>query len=118
MYRHYDGALSFHGFMTGEERQKCNFFLVCFDENRIPGVKESYQKMRIMMKENGFRGISGGSMVPAPWYFIDIETKLFVVGRPGLNVKNPIGGHALTPDEFMTIYGIYKKYEDKALLKF
>lgn len=118
MYRHYDGELSWYGFSVTKEKERGRYFLVCFDEKRIPGVSESYQKMREMLKENGFRHVSWGSLACCPWMFIDVETKLFIIGRAGVEISRPTGGHALTPDEFMMIYGIYKKYEDKEVLVF
>ena len=37
---------------------------------------------------------------------------------PGIKVVQPIGNHAVTLDEFMAIYNIYKKYEGKSPLVF
>lgn len=45
-----------------------------------------------------------------PWYFIDIENKIYYPGRPGMSYGKVIGDHAITFDEFKTIYNIYKKY--------
>ena len=69
-------------------------------------------------KENGFRQIERGSLPAALWLFIDIQTKLYVVGRPGVNIKEPVGGHALTPDEFMMIYEISKYFGNKKQYEF
>ena len=37
---------------------------------------------------------------------------------PGVSLALPIGNHAITIDEFKTIYAIFKKYEGKELFTF
>jgi hypothetical protein len=37
---------------------------------------------------------------------------------PGVCLAQPIGNHAITIDEFQTIYAIYKKYDGKDLFVF
>ena len=44
--------------------------------------------------------------------------KLFSYGMPGVAKAGVIGDHAITVDEFKTIYAIYKKYEGKDLFVF
>ena len=39
-------------------------------------------------------------------------------GMPGVSLALPIGNHAITIDEFKTIYAIFKKYEGKELFTF
>lgn len=48
-----------------------------------------------------------------PWYFVDIETMEYKPGRPGVGYGKVIGEHAITVEEFKTIYEIYKKYKNK-----
>jgi len=45
-----------------------------------------------------------------PWVWVNIDTKVYGRGRPGVTYAGTIGGHAITIDEFMSIYVIYKKY--------
>ena len=52
------------------------------------------------------------------WIYINLNSKTYMCGMPGIAVMEPIGNHALTIEEFMTIYNIYKKYEDKSILSF
>ena len=52
-----------------------------------------------------------------PWYFIDIENKRYYPGRPGVSYGKVIGNHAITFDEFLTIYHIFKQYEGLDVLK-
>ena len=52
-----------------------------------------------------------------PWYFVDIEEKTYKPGRPGVSYGIEIGGHAITFEEFKTIYEIYKKYDGLGLFE-
>ena len=44
------------------------------------------------------------------WIYVSITHKVYVPGIPGRKVFAPIGNHAITVDEFYTIYSIYEKY--------
>ncbi len=65
-------------------------------------------------KDNGFTCAAG--YWGCPWYFVDIRKKIFKPGRPGVSYGYEIGNHAITLDEFKTIYNIYKKYEGLSLM--
>ncbi|MBO4745902.1 MAG: hypothetical protein J5613_02435 [Alphaproteobacteria bacterium] len=72
------------------------------------------------LKSNGFRaasksGIWGGG---CNWAFINMYNKIYILGRPGVGYASPINNHAITIEEFKTIYEIYKKYEGKELFVF
>ena len=67
------------------------------------------------LKKEGFSCTAG--FWGCPWYFVDIEKKEFKPGRPGLSYGKEFGGHAITFDEFKTIYEIFKKYKGLELLK-
>ena len=53
-----------------------------------------------------------------PWVHINISRKLYAYGLPGVMMVAPLGNHAITIEEFQTIYSIYKKYEEKQLFAF
>ena len=64
------------------------------------------------LKDEGFiswgrKGVYSG----VDWVFINLTSKMFAPGMPGISVTSVIGNHAITMDEFMTIYHIFKKYE-------
>lgn len=64
------------------------------------------------LKDEGFiswgrKGVYSG----VDWVFINLTSKMFAPGMPGVSVTSVIGNHAITMDEFMTIYHIFKKYE-------
>lgn len=45
--------------------------------------------------------------------YVNINYKTIAFGMPGIRCFEEIGNHAITIDEFKTIYAIYKKYEGK-----
>ncbi len=71
------------------------------------------------LRSEGFvYGWHKGNYGICPWMFINITRKLFAYGMPGYKIVDPIGNHAITVEEFKTIYEIYKKYEGKDLFVF
>lgn len=52
------------------------------------------------------------------WIYVNLNTKIVVPGMLGIDLFKPIGNHAITIEEFKTIYEIYKKYTGKKVLEF
>ena len=52
------------------------------------------------------------------WAHVNIARRQYAYGMPGVCLAEPIGNHAITIEEFMTIYRIYEKYQGKAPLVF
>ena len=52
------------------------------------------------------------------WIHVNITRKMYAYGMPGVSIARPIGNHAITIEEFKTIYQIYRKYEGKDLFVF
>lgn len=52
------------------------------------------------------------------WIHVNITRKQFAYGMPGVPLAKPIGNHAITIEEFHTIYAIYKKYSGKEVFVF
>ncbi len=52
------------------------------------------------------------------WAHVNITRKQFAYGMPGICLARPIGDHAITIEEFKTIYGIYQKYAGKEVFVF
>lgn len=68
------------------------------------------------LRNEGFTyGWSKGNYGVCDWAFINITSKQYACGMPGVQITVPTGNHAITLNEFMTIYNIYKKYESKEL---
>ncbi len=70
------------------------------------------------MREEGFRTAYYKGCWGCSWMFVSITTKRYAYGMPGIKIVTPTGNHAITLDEFMTIYEIYKKYEGLNPLEF
>ena len=94
------------------------YFLVSYDDKNGNTDVEGANKNGVVhfLKTEGFS--CGAGYWGCPWYFVDIKKKVFKPGRPGLSYGKVVGDHAVTFDEFRTIYEIYKKYEGLAPLKF
>lgn len=86
-------------------------FLVCdktFKEPDSPFVE--------WLRNEGFTyGWYKGNYGICDWAFINITSKQYAYGMPGIQITVPTGNHAITLDEFMTIYNIYRKYDGKEL---
>ena len=51
------------------------------------------------------------------WLFINPYSKVYAKGVPGIGLAPVVCEHAITFDEFLTIYNIYKKYSGLGTLK-
>ena len=51
------------------------------------------------------------------WIYVNLNNKKFAFGIPGIPITTPVGNHAITIEEFKTIYNIYKKYDGKEPLE-
>lgn len=85
-----------------------NLYLLVKDESLYEGRKAPLYEW--LYKEGFTRGVGYG-YYNVNWVFIDIVSKVFKPGRPGVGFGLVIGNHAITIDEFKQIYRIYKKYE-------
>lgn len=52
-----------------------------------------------------------GTFLDVDWIYINITSKVFAPGMPGVGITPVIANHAITLDEFVSIYNIYKKYD-------
>ena len=62
------------------------------------------------LRENSFRYAWSKGHYGMDLVFVNITHKLYVYGMPGVEIVKPIGNHAITIDEFMSIYNIYSGY--------
>ena len=58
-----------------------------------------------------------GHYIGINWIYINLNNKRYAFGLPGISITVPIGDHAITKEEFMIIYDIYKKYDKEHPLK-
>ena len=61
--------------------------------------------------------IGKGFWAGVSWLYVNINNKTVAPGMPGIKLLEPVGNHAITIDEFKTIYYIYQNYEGKPLLE-
>lgn len=89
-------------------------FLVCDKSlNRIDSPFLSW------LQSEGFKyGGYKGCYDNVCWIHINITNKTYAYGMPGQAIIKATGNHAITIDEFKTIYAIYQKYEGKDLFVF
>ena len=52
------------------------------------------------------------------WIYVNLNSKVIARGMPGIPITKELGNHAVTIDEFKTIYSIFKKYDGKRVLEF
>ena len=62
------------------------------------------------LKQEGFKSWGRKGNFSAPWILINPNSKTYAPGWPGVCIAAPVGGHAITWDEFITVYSIYRKY--------
>lgn len=88
-------------------------FLVC--DRSLISVNAPFLKW---LCEEGF--VFGGyhGNYGCSWIYVNITRKQYAYGMPGVGLAEPLGNHAITIEEFKTIYSIYKKYEGKELFVF
>lgn len=72
------------------------------------------------LREQGFRigKPAKGHFDNVDWVYVNLNSKKYGPGMPGVALTEVISNHAVTLDEFKTIYDIYEKYKGKAPLKF
>ena len=70
------------------------------------------------LRKNGYTCGTHKGNFGCPWAYVDITTKQYAYGMPGVALVGVLGNHAITISEFMTIYNVFKKYENKDLFVF
>ena len=69
------------------------------------------------LKGEGYIGWGRKGTYNTDWIYINIYSKVYAPGVPGVGVTKVVGDHAITFDEFQTIYNIFKKYEGLSVLR-
>lgn len=75
--------------------------------------EDENKKLIKYLKENHYKGVNISSSIPrGPWYFINLNTKMSIVGRIGIgHVSEVVGNHAISVDDYIMIAEMFKKYE-------
>ena len=95
--------------MEKREISSGNSCILVRDDSLLDGWKSPIYSW---LKEEGFtswgrKGVYSG----VDWVYINLTSKIFAPGMPGIPITSVIGNHAITLDEFKTIYYIFKNYE-------
>lgn len=90
-------------------------FLVC--DNSLSQFQHTPNFIK-WLESQGFKSTSYSGNWGCNWVFINVYNKLYALGRPGVAYAKVVCNHAITIDEFKTIYKIYKKYDGKDLFVF
>lgn len=88
-------------------------FLIC--DRSLETVDAPFFKW---LREEGFSFGGYHGNYGCCWAHVNISSKQYAYGMPGVALAAPLGNHAITIEEFKTIYGIYKKYDGKDLFTF
>ena len=92
---------------------KATAFLIC--DNSLKNIDAPFFKW---LRDEGFTFGGYHGNYGCPWVHVNITRKQYAYGMPGVAFAVPLGNHAITMDEFMTIYEIYKKYDGQELFTF
>jgi len=104
--------------MSDKERKISDGSAAILVKDRSLAELQSNAPFYQWLKEEGFEGWGRkGFFSGVDWIFININSKIMAPGMPGIGITYPFGNHAVTIDEFKTIYNIYKKYEGLSVLK-
>ena len=93
------------------------YFLVAYEENENSDIEDKNKDEIVGFLEKEKFERKYGFWWRCPWFFIDIVNKVFIPGRPGVCYGTVIGDHAITFEEFKTIYSMYKKYKGLRVLQ-
>ena len=81
-------------------------------------LKDMNAPFYVWLHDNGFKSAWYKGHFGMDWVHVNITHKLFAYGTPGVEIVKAIGNHAITIDEFMTIYSISIKYDGLQRLEF
>lgn len=97
--------------MTEKERKISSgtgAFLVCDFS-----LEDMYCFFYSWLRVAGFKSWGHEGHWGMPWVYVNLNSKIYAPGMPGIPITESICDHAITIEEFFTIYKIYEKYEGK-----
>lgn len=62
------------------------------------------------LEKEGFMEVGHKTVFNSDLIHINIWSKIYASANPGVVLTKVVGNHAITFDEFCTVYNIYKKY--------
>ena len=88
-------------------------FLVC-DKS----LEDCYAPFMEWLRDEGFHLAHSHGNYGCWWVHVNITRKQYAYGMPGVPLVTAIGKHAITIEEFQSIYSIYKKYDGMGIFSF
>lgn len=88
-----------------------NFCILVYDDS----LKDSHSDFYTRLNSEGFTPKRTGGLVfrGQPWVFVKLGSMTYVPGILGIPMGDPIGNHAVTINEFWTLYYMFKSVFDK-----
>lgn len=75
-------------------------------------IEDNVDNIVNFLKINGFKSwLNHGYYDGCDWVYVDLTTKIFAYGIPGIKICDVVFNHSITLDEFQTVYQIYNNYE-------
>ncbi len=69
------------------------------------------------LENEGFTYYPLGTSSGVGWVYINLTSKVYTGGKTGVSVTSVIANHAISIEDFMTIYKIYEKYKGLSVLR-
>lgn len=90
--------------------------VLVYDKSLLEGYDSEFYKW---LRENGFKSWERhGFFSSCPWIYVNLNNRIYAFGMPGIPITQEFGDHAVTIEEFMSIYNIFEKYKGKKPLEF
>lgn len=90
--------------------------VLVYDKSLLEGYDSEFYKW---LHENGFKSWGRhGFFSSCPWIYVNLNNRIYAFGMPGIPITQEFGDHAVTIEEFMSIYNIFEKYKGKKPLEF
>lgn len=98
----------------GEQSNGTAYFLV--HDEKLSQANSGGDPFVEWLKSKGYKvhDLYHGCWAHVTALYINLNSKTYAFGMPGIRLFEPIGNHAITIEEFKSIYATYKKYEGKA----
>ena len=81
-------------------------------------IADAHSSFWDWLRDQGFHSWGRHGHYPqVDWVFINVCSKIYAPGMPGMQLANPLFGHAITLEEFYTIWDIYSKYSGLKVLE-
>ena len=73
-------------------------------------LSDSESKFYKWLRNEGFTFACPKGQFGCNWAYVNITHKIYAYGMPCVGFVKPVGNHAITVEEFFSIYEIYSKY--------